>query len=229
MTIQEKDFYQSCKDDPGIIFTLIKQGEVEDIYRLIHDNVVSVNTLDSVGNDVVARLLKAKEYDLVLEVMKKKNWDVNHQNSEGNTFGHILAMDDSVNAIKIFEQLTRKKNYMPNIKNKKGETALDLAISNRYLCCAFKILEDKRFNDIDIYSFKNLFNACINNRFYGKYSKIDNLEIIVESLEKKELIPSMMDLINRIIEHMDIIKREIMNNKSTLLESLINSYLVYNT
>ena len=227
MKDQEKDVYQACKEDPNLIFTLIKQGEVEIIYRLIHENIVSINVVDSVGNDVVTRLLKAREYDLVFEIMKKKNWNVNHQNSEGNTFGHILATDDSIQAVRIFEQLTRKKNYLPNIKNKKGETALDLAINNHYLCCAFKILEDKRFNDIDVNSFKNLFNVCIKNRFYGKYSKINNLEIIVENLEKKELIPSMMDLIHKIIEHMEVIKKEIMNNKSTILESLINSYIIY--
>ncbi len=227
MEIQEKDIYQVCREEPSLIFTLIKQGEVEIVYRLIHDNIVSINVVDSVGNDILTRLLKAREYDLVLEFMKKKNWDVNHQNSEGNTFSHVLATDQSIQTVGIFEQLKKKKNYMPNIKNKKGETALDLAINNHYLCCAFKILEDKRFNDIDVYSFKNLFNVSIKNRFYGKYSKIHNLEVIVDNLEKKELIPSMMDLIHKIVEHMDIIKREIMNNKSTLLESLINSYLVY--
>ena len=225
MEIQEKDIYQACKEEPSLIFTLIKQGEVEIVYRLIHDNIVSINCLDTVGNDVVTRLLKAREYDLVLELMKKKNWNVNHQNVDGNTFGHILANDDSIQAIQIVEQLTKKKNYMPNIKNKKGETALDLAINNRYLCCAFKILEDKRFNDIDVHSFKNLFNVSIKTNFYGKYSKIDNLEIIVENLEKKELVPTMMDLIHKIVEHMELIKKEIMNNKITLLESIINSYV----
>lgn len=226
MEILEKSIYQACKEDPSLIFTLIKQGEVEIVYRLIHDNIVSINYVDSVGNDLVTKLLKAREYDLVYEVMKKKNWDVNHQNQEGNTFGHILAMDESVQAIKIVEQLMKKKNYIPNIKNKRGETALDLAINNHYLCCAFKILEDKRFNNIDIHSIKNLFNVCINNRFYGKYSKINNLEMIVEKLEKKDLIPSIMDLIQKIVDHMDLIKKEIMNNQSTILESLINSYLV---
>ena len=226
MEILEKSIYQACKEDPNLIFTLIKQGEVEIVYRLIHDNIVSINHIDSVGNDLVTKLLKAKEYDLVYEVMKKKNWNVNHQNQEGNTFGHILAMDESVQAIKIVEQLMKKKNYIPNIKNNKGETALDLAINNHYLCCAFKILEDKRFNDIDIHSIKNLFNVCINNRFYGKYSKINNLEMIVENLEKKDLLPSITDLIKKIVDHMDLIKKEIMNNQSTILESLINSYLV---
>ena len=52
-------------------------------------------------------------------LMKKKNWDVNNQNDEGNTFGHILALDSNPMALKVVEQLTKKSNYIPNLKNKK--------------------------------------------------------------------------------------------------------------
>jgi ankyrin repeat protein len=170
--------------------------------------------------------LKARQYDLVIPLMKKRNWNVNNQNVEGNTFGHILAHDNSISAVRIFEQLTKKKNYLPNIKNNKGETALDRALDNNYLCTAFKILEDKRFNDIDVFSFKNLFNVCIKNTYYGKYSKLNNLEIIVENLEKKELNPGMKNLVENISNNMEAIKEDIMNNKSNILESIINSHLV---
>ena len=99
------------------VFTLIKNGDFDTVEELIMDNDINVNEVDGVGNDVVTRLLKAKQYELVIEVMKKRNWDVNHQNDDGNTFGHILACDDSVMAVKVMEALTKKKNYMPNIKN----------------------------------------------------------------------------------------------------------------
>ena len=208
------------------VFTLIKNGDFDIIEELIMDNDINVNEVDGVGNDVVTRLLKAKQYDLVIEVMKKRNWDVNHQNDEGNTFGHILACDDSVMAVKVMEALTKKKNYMPNIKNYKGETAMDIAISNHFLCTAFKLLEDKRFNDIDVFSFKNLVNICINNKVYGRYSKITNLEIIVENLEKKELNDGMENLVDHIQDNMDAIKNDFMNNKTNILESIINKHLV---
>ena len=138
-----------------------------------------------------------------------------------------MALDDSIQAVQVVEQLTKKKNYLPNIKNIKGETALDLALSNRYLCTAFKILEDKRFNELNVLSFKNLFNVSIKNTLYGKYSKITNLEIIVENLEKKELDSSMKELVHIISDNMEAIKRDIMNNRSSLLESIINSHLVF--
>ena len=212
-------------DDPLVIFTMIKQGEFEVIQLLIEKNKINVNLCDSVGNDVVTRLLKAKQYDMVLELMKKRNWDVNHQNVEGNTFGHILAQDNSVSALKVVEQLTKKKNFLPNIQNNKGETILDLAINNNYLCTAFKFLEDKRFNNIDINSFQKLLNVSIKNNYYGKYTKLNNLEIIVSNLDKKELMPVMKELIEEIKNNMTLIKEEILNNKSNSLETLIMSSL----
>lgn len=226
MLNNEQDIYKTCVEEPLSIFTLMKQGEFEIVEKLLDDNIINVNTVDGVGNDIVMRLLKAKQYDLVLKFMKKRNWDVNHKNDDGNTFGHILARDDSVMAIKVVEQLTKKKNYMPNIRNSNGETVMDIALTNNYLCTAFKILEDKRFNDINVFSFKNLFNASIKNDMYGKYSKIMNLEIIVENLEKKELNTPMQNLIENISDNMDAIKKDIMNNHSSLLETIINNHLV---
>lgn len=225
MFYSDREMLNACSEEPSLIFTLIKQGEFETIEQLIEKNKINVNLCDSVGNDVVTRLLKAKQYDLVLKLMKKRNWDVNNQNVEGNTFGHILAQDNSVSAFKVVEQLTKKANFIPNIKNNKGETILDLAINNNYLSTAFKLLEDRRFNDIDINLFQKLFNVCIKNTYYGKYSKLNNLEVIVTNLDKKELAPSMKDLINKIKDNMTIIREEIMNNRSSSLESLITSSL----
>ena len=219
-----EQLYSACKDEPSLIFSFIKHGNYEIAYNLVNDNIVSVNTVDLLGNDVVTRFLKAKQYDYVIHLMKKKNWNVNNTNIEGNTFGHILAMDNSPMAVKVVEQLTKKSNYLPNIKNNKQETAMDIALSNNYLCTAFKLLEDRRFNEIDLSSFKNLFMASIGNKYYGKYSKINNLEIIVDSLEKKELDSTMKDLVDNISENLDKIKNDIMNNKNYTIASIIKNY-----
>lgn len=218
------DYIDACKEDPSIVFTLIKQGNYDAVEELINDNLINVNIVDSVGNDVVTRLLKAQQYDLVVQLMKRRNWDVNHQNVDGNTFAHVLANDDSMFTVKIAEQLIKKKNYIPYIKNKKGETALDRSINNNYICTAFKLLGDKKYNDIDVSQFKNLFNVCIKNKYYGKYSKINNLEIIVENLEKKDLSPSLKKIIENISDNMDLIKNDIMNNNNLILDTIINSF-----
>lgn len=218
------EIIEKSKEDPTLVFSYIRRCNYELAYELVDKNIVSINTLDSVGNDVVTKLLKAKQYEYVILLMKKKNWNVNNQNDEGNTFGHILAMDNSPMAVKVVEELTKKSNYIPNLKNKKHETAMDIALNNNYLCTAFKLLEDKRFNEIDFSSFKNLFMASIENKDYGKYSKITNLEIIVDSLEKKDLSEAMRDLINCIIENLDRIKNDIMNNRSYTIDSIISCY-----
>ena len=227
MSYSEQQAFDACADEPSTIFTFIKTGEFEVVEKLLDNNVVSVNTTDGVGNDVLTRLLKSKQYDLVIKFMKKRNWDVNHQNDDGNTFGHILALDDSFAALKIVEQLTKKKNYIPNLKNNKGETVLDRAINNNYIFTAFKILEDKRFNNIDVISFKKLCNSCVKNTYYGKYAKLNNLEIIVTNLEKKDLDSTLKNVVEEISDNMDVIKTEIMKNKSLLLDSIIDSSIVY--
>lgn len=224
MEKKDVDFIEACKEEPSLVFTLIKQGNYEVVEELINENLVNVNIVDSVGNDVVTRLLKAQQYDLVFELMKKRNWDVNHQNADGNTFAHILANDDSLFTVKIAEQLIKKKNYIPNIKNKKGETALDRSINNNYICTAFKLLADKKYNNIDVSQFRNLFNVCIKNKYYGKYSKINNLEIIVENLEKKDLSPNLRRIVDNISDNMDLIKNDIMNNKHSILDTIIDSF-----
>ena len=218
------EIYEKSKEDPTLIFSYIRRGKYDLAFELVNKNIVNINTLDSIGNDVVTKLLKAKQYEYVILLMKKKNWNVNNQNDEGNTCGHILAMDNSPMAVKVVDALTKKSNYIPNLKNKRHETAMDIALNNNYLCTAFKLLEDKRFNEIDYSSFKNLFMTSIENKDYGKYSKINNLEIIVDSLEKKDLSEAMRDLINCIIENLDRIKNDIMNNRYYTIESIINYY-----
>jgi len=220
----EQQMVNACKEEPSMIFKMINKGHFEVVEKLAEENSLNVNMVDGVGNDIVTRLLKARQYDLVVQLMKKRNWDVNHKNQEGNTFGHVLAHDNSICAVKVVEELNRKKNYIPNIRNNKGETILNRALSCNYLCTAMKFIEDKRFTSIDISTFKMLCNAILNSRDYGKYTKINTLEILVKDFEKKDLDPSVQGLIDDIRDNMDGIRRDILNNNSRLLDSLINSY-----
>ena len=224
MFYDETQAINKCEEEPSLIFSLIDEEHKELVDKLLTEKTVDINTKNIEEYDVLSYMLKKNWYDLVLKHMKNKKWNVNHQNVEGDTFGHILACDNSVATLKIVEQLVKKKNYLPNIKNNKGETVLDKAINHNYICTAFKILEDKRFNNIDVSSFRKLCNACINNVYYGKYSKLNNLDVIVESLEKKELIPSMRELISRIIDHLDEIKNALVKkNGFATLEQIIDS------
>ena len=215
-----KSAYQLYLADKNYIFTLIKNRNFAIIEQLIDENKIDPNTTDGVGNNVVMRLLKTKQYSLVIKLMKKKNWEVNKQNDEGNTFSHILAQDNSIGAIKVMDELKKKSNYLPNIKNYKGETALDKAINNNYLAYAFKILEDSRFDCIDENSFKHLFIICMDKN-YGKYSKISNLEIIIENLGNKCLSETLRNIIEELRRNFNLIKKEILNNNSYILKSIV--------
>ena len=140
-----ENMIKECIDEPSLVFKYIRNGYYDIVDKLIDNNMINVNLVDCVGNDVVTRLLKARQYNLVEKLMKKRNWKVNHKNCEGNTFGHILAHDNSVYAVKVIDLLNKKKNYSPNIRNNKGESILDRALNNNYIAAAIKVIEDKRF------------------------------------------------------------------------------------
>ena len=158
--------------------------------------------------------------------MKKKEWDVNHQNLDGNTFAHYLVSINYVAVLDIIKQLRKNKNFLPNIKNKKGESILDKSINDNYIYTTLKVLEDDRFNSIDVLSFTRIIDTYIKSSAYGKYSKINNLEVILDSLDQKDgLLPVMEQMIRNIRDNLDIIKIEIMKNRSRHLESVIDQVL----
>lgn len=217
---------KACEEEPSLIFKYIREEKFEAVDKLLSKKKVSVNILDEAGNDVITRLLKARQYELVLKHMKNKEWDVNHQNYDGNTFGHYLASVNYVNVLEIIKTLRKIKEFSPNIKNKNGETLLDKSINENYIYTTLKIIEDKRFNCIDIMSFKKIFDTYINNSKYGKYSKYDNLKSIVDSLKKKEsLLPNVQNLVEALSKNMEIIQKELMMNKYQRIEYMINEYV----
>ena len=226
MFYDETQALRACEEEPSLIFELIKEGYFDLVDKLISKNKVDINTVDVAGNDVCYRLLKAKQYDLVMKFIRKRSWNVNHQNLDGNTIGHLLVRDTSISALKILESLMKSKRFLLNIKNNRGKTMLDVAIEVQNTMPALKILEEKRFNNIDVLSFKHLYKLCIKNSYYGKYSKLTNLESIIDSLEKKDgLGTSMNILVERIVDNMEVIKHEIVKNKYSLLDKMINTSL----
>lgn len=224
MLYDDKKITKMIVEDPTLIFELIKKEYFDLVDKILDRKKVSLNTTDVAGNDIIVRLLKAKRYDLVLKYMKKKEWNVNHQNKDGNTFAHILVTINYVNIMDIMKELRKNKKFLPNIKNKNGKTILDKSINENYIYTTIKVLEDKRFNNIDMLSFKKLYNTYIKSTYYGKYSKLNNLEIILDNLLKKEgLLPSINKLITLINENRELIKKEILQSKTTNLEVIINS------
>lgn len=229
MFYNETKTIELVEEDPSLVFELIKEGHIEFVDMLLKKKVVDINTCDEAGNNILVRLLKCGAYDIVLQHMGNKDWDVNHQNLDGNTFAHILVSINYVNVVDIIAKLKRNKEFLPNIKNNKGETILDKSINENYIYTTVKILEDSRFNNIDVLSFKHLYDTYIKSNKYGKYSKLTNLEIIVNNLTDKNLLPRMEKLIQIIKNNFDIIKEEVLHSqKSTKMDAIIHDVLQEN-
>jgi len=77
-----------------------------------------------------------------------------------------------------------------------------------------------------VVSFKHLYDTYIKSNKYGKYSKLTNLEVIVNNLTEKSLLPRMEKLIEFIKTNFEIIKQEVLNSqKSTQIDVIIKDVL----
>lgn len=227
MFYAEEQAILACEEDPSLIFELMKEGHFYLVDNLLKKKKVSVATLDEDGNTVLMKLAKLHQYELVNKYLSKDEDVINHQNNEGNTLLHILATRNYMKVAGIIKKLKRNDNLAWNLKNNEGKTILDIAIEKDNLVTAFKILEDKRFNNIDVMSFLSFYKTFIKSREYGKYTKLSNLEVMVSNLEKKsELLPMMDKLVNMILENFDRIKNELMKNKLTSMDNIIHEVLV---
>lgn len=213
-------------EDPSLVFALIKEGHTDFVAKLLSKKIVSLNVTDEIGDTLLIKLLKVGRYDIVLKYMNEKDVNINHQNNDGDTFAHILAGIHNINTMEIINKLKKNKDFSPNIKNNKGETILDKSINDKYIYTAVKILEDVRFDNIDILAFKNLYNAYIKNREYGQYARITNFNTILEPLTKKQLLPRMEVLVSTMIDNYEKIRNGLIKNNLKTIEEIIDNCLV---
>lgn len=228
MFYDEKNTIESCEDEPSLIFNVITEGHKQVVEKIISKKDYNYNITDENGNNVLQALLNKNWYDLVLKALKNKNIDINHQNNQGNTFAHVLVTRKYLDVMDIIKQLLKKEQFIPNIRNKKGETILDKSINDNYIYTTIKILEDERFNNIDLVSFKNLYDNYIKSNNYGIYSKINNLEVILDNLVDKELLPKVKSLVNTLINNFETIKNEVINNDTKELDKMIKTAITEN-
>lgn len=226
MFYNENVTINQVEEDPSLIFTLIKEGHNKLVDKILSKKNIDINLTNEEGNSILMVLLRCGAYDVVFKYINDKSFDINYQNNDGDTIVHILVTMKYANTLDILKKVIKNKKFIPNIKNNLGETILDKSINNGYIYTSIKILEDKRFNNIDLISFRNLYNTYINSKEYGKYTKISNLETIIEYLDKKNLIPRMEELISNIKNNLEIIKEEMKSNNLKSLNTIINTSMM---
>lgn len=213
-----------CKDDPALTFQAIKCNYRE-VYEYILDQGIDLNITDEQGDNILMKLLKNKDYDLVNKYILDSDIMINHQNNDGDTVAHLLVSMNYLDIKEILEKLLTREDFLPNIKNNLGETILDKSIKNRYLYTTIQILKDKRFNSISLNSFKNLYEVYIKSNEYGTYSKLNNFTLICDNLKKKDLMPRMKKLLYLMRKDENIIKSDFLNAKTGYLDNIINQMI----
>ncbi len=214
MFYDETKTINACEVDPPLIFELLKQEDMTLVEKILSRKTFDINVVDADGNNILTRLLKKGQFDLVLKHIKNKKWDINHQNKDGDTFAHILVTLRSLSVVDIYKELRKNKAFAPNIKNNVGETILDKALKNDYMCITAKILEDSRFCEVGVFSFKKLYDTYIKTNIYGKYTKLNNLEMIIENLEDREISPRVKEVVEYIKKNFEVVKNDLINNNT---------------
>ena len=225
MFYDEIQAIEKCEEEPSQIFNLINEGHLELVNKILSKKSFPINTVNEDGDDILSYLLKNNYYDLVLNHMTNKNWNVNHQNKDGETFAHILVAKKYVDVLEITKQLHKNKRFIPNIRNKNGETILDISLYKNNLSTTLKILKDKRFNNIDLASFKTYYEKYIKNEDYGVYSKMTNLEVIVGTLKDKPLLPKLNNMIDEMTVNMKEIKNSLKQGNIETLDKMVYSFV----
>ena len=226
MFYDEIQAIEKCEEDPSQIFNLIDEGHIEIVEKVLSKKWSSVNVTNENGDDILSYLLKKNYYDLVLTHMKKKDWNVNHQNKDGDTFAHILVTKNYLEVRDLTKELHKKKSFIPNIRNKNGETILDKSLNRDNIYTTIEILKDKRFNNIDLVSFKNLYEKYVKSEEYGAYSKMTNLETIISSLKNKPLLPKLNKIIDTLSNDLEVIKVSLKQGDIKALDNMIYEALI---
>ena len=219
---------EDCDNSPLMLFKAIKMNYREVYEKVLEKDNFDFNITDEYNNNVLMNLLKNKDYDLISKYIDNYEININHQNNDGDTLMHLLVTINYVEIKDILDKILKRTDFLPNIKNNKNETILDKSLNNHYLYTTMKILEDKRFNDINLYSFKNLYETFIKSNEYGMYSKLNNYTIIFNNLKKKALKPTMSKLVKLLKKEDKIIRNDFSKLKTENLDIIIN-YLIKET
>ena len=151
---------------PTDIFYLIRTGKKKEINDLIDSHGFDVNQKDTIGNDVVSRLVLDGFYEEALKLVNKKTWNINNININGDSIIHILGLKNNLGSMKVFNEIIKKKKLDLNIVNNNNLRSIDITISNNNLYMTLNILKKSDLNNMDEDLLKKIFNKFIYNDSY---------------------------------------------------------------
>ena len=216
---------EAVDSEPSLVFVAIKNN-YRDVYeKVLEKEDYNFNLVDLDGNNILMKLLKNKDYDLIAKYISNPSISINHQNNNGDTFMHLLVSHNYLDIKEIFEKVLKRSDFLPNIKNNNNESILDKSINDNYIYTVIKILSDTRFNSISLYSFKKLYEAYIKSNNYGTYSKLNNYVLIFDNLKKKSLMPSMNKLLKLLKSKEKTILSDLEESKLDNLDQIINNVI----
>ena len=213
-----------CESNPSLLFSAIKYN-YRDVYEYVLEKGIDLNITDEFNDNILMKLLKNKDYDLVDKYILNDSLDINHQNNDGDTITHLLVTINYTEIKDILNKVLQRNDFLPNIKNNLGETILDKSLKNRYLYTTMQILKDERFNSISLKSFRDLYEVYIKSNEYGMYSKLNNYTLILDNLKKKDLMPRMQKLMFILKKDEKNIKNDFLSSKTGYLDNIINKMI----
>ncbi len=216
---------EACDEEPSLVFEAIKCN-YRDVYeKVLEKENFDFNIVDLDGNNVLMKLLKNRDYDLIDKYISNGMISINHQNNNGDTIMHLLVQHNYVDIKEIFEKILERKDFLPNIKNNNGESIVDKSSNDNYIYTVIKILSDNRFNSISLYSFKKLYEAYIKSSNYGTYSKLNNYVLIFDNLKHKSLTSSMSKLLKILKSKEHLILSDLEEARLDNLDNIINNVI----
>ena len=147
--------------------------------------------------------------------------NINYKNIKRILFMRIDGkIGDYIISSFIFKELKKNKTFDINLRNKDNKTIFDISVENHNSYISTKIIEDERFNNIDIFEFLKFYETYMNTNEYGKYSKINMIDSIL-TMDGRYVSTRMQELLNHLKDNVKNIKKDIENDDYNLLKSII--------
>lgn len=158
--------------------------------KLINSGKININHIDNEGQSSLTYacqdINEIKNDNVVLELIKNKDLNVNHQNSDNNT-GLMYLIEEKCEKLAL--ELLKRDDIDVSLKNEYNLTVLLIAVSNNLEKVAFEILKkrDPKPSSYDIKNRTVIYWSLKNNMYNLSYELIKNHDCSPYLIENEDL------------------------------------------